>query len=426
MSPIAALSRRPSLSVWLITLAIGLPFTLLGHDRFLHSVAEGLSDEYDEIATQLVRSGEFSVAPGRPTVIRGPIYPLYLAGLFRLAGVGNTIAVAVGDMVIHATTAALLAGLLVRCAGGAGALAAGLAFAFWPTTFYYAAKGSSETMLTLGLVATAAAAVALRADPTLRRAALLGALFALACLTRGSAVATAGACIAALAIAFRPRAALLRLAVVALAWAAVMAPWWARNAAVTDGAFVPFHTLTWYNAYHDDVYDERRAWLRARGDHRVELGSVPPAAFPASVLRHPDGFVYPAGLEAREDLAQEGRYRALMASLYREPGYLAAKVGRNVVDFWSASSSASKDRILLASSLAWLALYAAAFAIAWRRREFRGLLLTGLVAIAATMALYLPVFAIFRHSIPTAPFVAGTIGLAVGAMTRRHVTAPGA
>lgn len=420
MRRIATIVRRPVLTVWVVTALIGLIVAMAGHDRFLHSVSEGLSDEYDEIATSIARHGRFSAQPDRPevpTVIRGPAYPVYLAGLFRLAGVGNTRAVAAGDMLLHATTAALLAALLLPLAGPAGALAGGFAYAFWPTTFYYAAKGSSETMLNLWLVATVAAAIALRNDPRPRHALALGAAFALACLTRGSAVTTGLVCFLALAAGFRPGATVRLLGLAALTWAAVMSPWWVRNAAVT-GTFVPFHTLTWYNAYHDDVFDQRKAWLAAEGMESVELGSVPVERYPPTVVRHPDGYVYPAGLSARDDLAQESRYRTIATSLYGEPGYLAAKMKRNVVDFWSSSSSLRKDRVLGASSTAWLALYALALRLAWRRRSYRGPLAAGLAIVLLSWALYLPFLAIFRHSIPVAPFIAGTLGLAVGSFTR--------
>lgn len=422
MSIPTAFVRHPVRTVWILTAVIGLLVSAGWHERFLHSVSEGLSDEYDEIATSLVQHGRYSATPATPekaTVIRGPVYPFYLAGLFKLFGVGNTFPVGIADMLLHATTAALLAATLVAFAGPVAGLAGGLAYALWPTTFYYAAKGSSETMLNLWLVATAAAALALRSDPRPRHAVLLGAAFAMACLTRGSAIATGAVVIAGLVIAFRPGAALRLLGIAAITWALVMSPWWIRNREVT-GRFVPFHTLTWYNAYHDDVYDQRKAWLKSRGMDRAELGSVPIAAYPDSVLQHPDGYVYPAGLSARQDLAQESRYRTLAMAFYREPGYLAAKALRNLVDFWSSSSSIRKDRVLLASSKAWLALYVLALVVAWRRREYRGLLVAGLAVVLLSCALYLPFLAIFRHSIPTAPFIAGTIGLAAGRLAWRE------
>lgn len=420
MNRLASILHRPVLAVWLMTAVPGVTVAVAGHDRFLHSVRGGLSDEYDDIATSLVREGRYSAVPdGPPTVIRGPAYPVYLAGLYRVAGVGNTLAVAIGDLLLHATTAALLASVLLRFAGPVAALVGGLAHAFWPTTFYYAAKGSSETMLNLWLVATVAAAIALRNDPRPRHAAALGAAFALACLTRGSAVTVGAVAFAALATGFRPAAAARLLGIAALVWAAVMSPWWIRNAAVT-GTFVPFHTLVWYNAYHDDVFDQRKAWLARNHRDRAELGSVPVETYPPTVLRHPDGYVYPAALSAREDLAQEARYRTFAMALYREPGYLAAKVRRNLVDFWSASSTVRKDRVLLASSVAWLGLYVAGFVTAWRRRRHRGALAAGLAVVLLSWAIYLPFLAIFRHSIPVAPFIAGTLGIAAGGAGRNR------
>jgi 4-amino-4-deoxy-L-arabinose transferase-like glycosyltransferase len=343
--------------------------------------------------------------------MRGPAYPIYLSALFRVFGDGGLGAVGFADIVLHAVTAALLTLALAMHLRPVPAACGGLLYAFWPTSFYYAGKGSSETMLALWMVVSFVLLLRLVRAPGWPAALGLGVALGLACLTRGSAVVMLVVTTAWLgAGVVRSGRGAGIVMVVILAWAATMSPWWARNARVT-GAFVPFHSLVWYNAYHDDRFDEAHRWLARVGRTSVDWGDVPAGDYPPEVTRHPPGFLYPSALDAREDLDQEKRYRALVLERFRSPDYLAGKIARNAVDFWSASASVGKSRVLLASSLAWLVLLALATWRAWPERRWRGPLLACHAVTWLTWAMYLPFLAIFRHSIPTAPFVAFVIAL---------------
>jgi 4-amino-4-deoxy-L-arabinose transferase-like glycosyltransferase len=414
--------RAPAL-VFAVVAVTGVTAELAGGPAFRFSVGEGLNDEYDEIAANLVVHGRYAASladPTRETVTRAPVYPLYLAALFKVFGVGRLEWVAACDMVLHALSAALLTAVLSGFVASRFAVAGGLLFGLWPTTFYYAAKGSSETMVTLWLVVGWALLLALLRRPSLAVALALGAAAAMACLTRGSSVVLLAVALGwMIAGNARGRVPLGHTVAMVLVWALVMSPWWVRNARVT-GTFVPFHTLVWFNAYHDDVYDDAHRWLASEGLTRVDWASVAPGTYPPELTRQPPGFVYPPALAARDDLAQEAAYRAIMLGRFREPGYLVRKVGRNAVDFWSAAASVAKARMLGLSSAAWLALLVTGLAFAWRRSDQRAAIVLALAVIAANWALYLPFFAIFRHSIPTSPFVAFVIAMGLArAMERR-------
>ena len=397
-------------------LLAGVAAVAVAHPLFLHSVSAGLSDEYDEIALNLLRHGSFSANlddPSLETIMRGPVYPLYLTGLFRLFGSESLRVVGFADMALHALSATLLVVALRMFVRPGVAVAGGLLFALWPTSFYYAGKGSSETMLTLWMVASFLLLLRLVRAPAWTTALALGVTSGLACLTRGSAVALLVIAVVWLgAQVLRRRGGPGPLLVVLAAWALTMAPWWARNARVA-GEFVPFHSLVWYNAYHDDRFDEARRWLAATGRSRVDWGDLPADAYPGDITSHPPGFVYPAALDARADLAQEARYREIMLEKFRSPSYLLRKIGRNAIDFWAASASMSKTRVLLVTSLAWLLLLAWGLWRAWPERRWRAALLAALAVVGLTWALYLPFLAIFRHSIPTAPFVAFAVALGI-------------
>lgn len=418
-------SAHAPFGVALAVLAAGWLAVALAGPFLRHSAVSSLSDEYDEIARNLLEHGSYGANlqhPERATVTRGPVYPLHVALVYRLFGVGNVAAVMWVDVAVHALTAGLLTALLTRLVPPWAAAAGGLALGLWPPTLYYAARGSSETHLVFFLVASLGAFLRWRESGRLAWAAATGAALALACLCRGSAVVLLGLILSWTAPRLARPGAWRGVALLLAVWCAVMAPWWVRNARVA-GTFVPFHTLVWYNAYHDDVFDAALAWLDRTGRDRQDWGRVDADSLPPEVPRHPAGMVYPAKLAARDDVAQEARYRAIMLRRFAEPGYLAGKAARNLRDFWSAAASPAKSRLLGWASAAWAGLGAVAAFVAWRAGRHRGLTALCVAFVLATWALYLPFLAIFRHSLPAAPFVATLIALGAAAAERTRTTA---
>lgn len=416
--------RRVLALVFLVVLGAGWTALALGQETFRRSAREGLSDEYDEIAQNLLAHGVYGAHRGNPelsTVTRGPTYPLYVAGVYAIFGRGRVGAVRALDLVVHAATATLIAAILFSLAGSGAALATGWLYGLWPTTLYYAARPSSETLLAFFLALALWFLVRWRAAPRWGWMAAAGAALGLACLTRGSAIVLLG--LVGLGLAFDAHRAVSRTAIVALllSWALVMAPWWIRNYRVSGG-FVPFHTLLWYNAYHDDMYDAAQAWLRRSGRSGVDWGAIPPESLPPEVPRHPPGMVYPGRLSAKDDLAQEARYRRILMDRLGDRRYWIDKAARNALDFWSAAASPRKTWLLGLTSTLWGLLALGTFAVAWRAGRHRWLLSLAAAFTLATWALYLPFLALFRHSLPTAPFLAVTMGLGWAAWreTRRN------
>ena len=394
------------LAGWLAVLAVGGVFS--------QSVRTGLNDEYDQIAINLVEHGTYSANLNEwqnETVTRGPGYPLYLAGIFQVFGVANYTAVRLLDFVLHGLTTCLIGILLMRWAGPlAGWIGAAL-FAFWPTTFYYVGKGSSETLLTLFTAVGVAVYFAHRERPTWASAAGIGIAFGFACLTRGSAVVPAAIVgVALLADAFSRTIPWRTVLIVLLAGTLTLLPWWIRNYSVA-GSFVPFHTLAWYNAYHDDVFDSLLAYLRDQDRERVDIGTLDPAALPPPVVSHPPELTYPPALPAPEDVAQEKVYREIMLEKFQDPTYLAGKISRNAIDFWSVAASPFKTQVLGWTSLLWFTLFLIGAGLAWRVPHYRRPVLLTIGILLGTWTLYLPFLAIFRHTLPVAPYLAMTIAL---------------
>jgi 4-amino-4-deoxy-L-arabinose transferase-like glycosyltransferase len=212
--------------------------------RLAHTLAvapwppEVFNDEsYYATLARLIARGEGFIRPGEffadgleiPTAERAPLFPLALAGLAELGVVGDharLLGVLTGAGVVVAL------GLLARRLAGdrAGLIAAGLA-ALHPTLI--AADGALMTESLYGLLAAGALLAAYRVvdDPRTSRALVLGAVVGLAALVRAEALILLPLLLVPLVR--RPKG--VRAAVlVCVAFAAVLAPWTARNWSVFD------------------------------------------------------------------------------------------------------------------------------------------------------------------------------------------------
>lgn len=192
-------------------------FTVLGDALTFHHVAQGLADGKGFV--------EY-LPPGGPTAEHPPMMEVFLAAVDKL-GFNSFLAHRFALGVVGTGTVVLL-GLVGRRVGGerVGLVAAGLA-AIYPMLWTADGALMSETLYGFFLVSALLTALWVREAPSPRRAAALGALIALAALTRGEALALVVLLAVPLAIACRPtwrsRAALW--GATALAFVCVLAPW---------------------------------------------------------------------------------------------------------------------------------------------------------------------------------------------------------
>jgi 4-amino-4-deoxy-L-arabinose transferase-like glycosyltransferase len=211
------------------------------------------SVEYDQLAWNLVAQGAYSLetsAPWTPDLTRTPVYPLFVAGCYRLAGHRPAVAVAV--QIGFAVATVLLLWALGRRFFSAPAALAGAGFlALDPLSIHYAIQLLSESLFTLFF---------------------LGSLFCILAYVRrpGWPWVSAAAFVTGLAILCRPIAVFWPLALLpgplVLAWqgrswrpvghflvfvtgvAAVVGPWIVRNERV--GGLAVLTTVPGINLYY--------------------------------------------------------------------------------------------------------------------------------------------------------------------------------
>jgi len=291
-------------SIFLLALGVRVFYNLTVARNYvpLHDAAV-----YDAIARHLLSEGCFCASPHIPTTYRPPLFPLFLALVYRLGGV-NPLHARLALSVIGAGTCVLAALIARDLFGWRAGLLAGLIAVAYPQLFIWDAWLYSESLAVFSFAACCLVALRLaRSQRSLRtwgarwRWLAGGVLFGLTALVRPNGfyalLAFVGflalaAVIPALARRFAPRGqsgqpvgapsstsasssassagarraaspgarliaslawiapralpwrrATLGAALLCLGFAVTLAPWVARNYEVTGGAFVPFTSM---------------------------------------------------------------------------------------------------------------------------------------------------------------------------------------
>jgi 4-amino-4-deoxy-L-arabinose transferase-like glycosyltransferase len=162
-----------------------------------------------------------------PTAAHPPLYPLYLAGFWKL-GLGSFTAHRAVSCLLGAAAVALI-GLLGRRLAGprVGLLAAGLAV-IYPQLFFVDGTLVAESLYAPLIVLTLLLAYRLLGQPSVAVAAALGGVIGLATLTRSDGILLFP--LLAVPVAWRTGRGRLRLiALVAATTALVLSPWLVRN-----------------------------------------------------------------------------------------------------------------------------------------------------------------------------------------------------
>ncbi len=239
-----------------------------------HFVPVTDASEYDRDAVTLVHNGSFpeSVATfhGGPTAYHPPLFPVALAGVYKLVGTGSEHTRWDAGRVLEALLGAvtvLLIGLIATRLWDprVGLIAAGIA-AVYPPLILIGSSLLSESLFIPLVLAAVLAALQYRDDRRLRFAALAGVLVGLSALTRGNGI------LLAIPIGFlvwtthpggRGRLTRPALKAPALALAAavlMLVPWTVRNLH-TFHRFVPIATETGYaleGTYNSTVQHDKR------------------------------------------------------------------------------------------------------------------------------------------------------------------------
>jgi hypothetical protein len=214
------------------------------------------ASDYDRIAVSLAQTGGFPVsgltARGGPTAFRPPMFPLALAGVYKLVGTGDEKARweagRLLEALLGAASVALICLIALRLWGPGVAFLSGVIAAVYPPLVLVGSSLMSESLfIPLLLAAVLSGLVARERGGAWRWVVLTGVLVALAALTRSNGIVLLVP-IGFLVWTGRPRFARRSLRVplaLVASTALALIPWTIRNAHVLH-AIVPTSTESGY------------------------------------------------------------------------------------------------------------------------------------------------------------------------------------
>jgi len=168
-----------------IAMALGLLVRLVIFSQ-TSTLGTPIVDErhYSQLATNVLEGNGFAWGPGQPTSIRPPLYPGFLAVIWRLTGAGNLQAVRLCQILLSLLTTLLVYQLGKRVYGERAGQVAAAVFWLYPSLIYFDFTILTETLFTLLFIAFILLAVMLVQSPRAWVAVVCGVSLGLAALAR--------------------------------------------------------------------------------------------------------------------------------------------------------------------------------------------------------------------------------------------------
>jgi hypothetical protein len=402
ISPLGKLLARPGTTVVAAFLIrAGWFYWTKSHGPYPVVELPSFGYETGRIAGSLASGKGFSSPlhlPTGPTAWITPLFPLLLAGIFRITGIFSWTSLLVAGMVdcaFSAFAAWPLWAVARKAFGEATGITAGWLWAALPLAVYYPVFWIWDTSLT-ALMFTLVLAATMRLKDTESSTAWTGygALLGITALVNAAVVSTYPFFLAWAALRVRKRAGnWMRLAGLAcVACALVMSPWWIRNYA-TFHRFIPFRSNFGFEL-----------WL-GNNPHQPDIWTW---------WLHPDE---DAGVMAEFQRLGEIRFmdakeKEALEWIRTHPGDFVRNSFDRVSDTWLAFDEPVWQVRLMHTKMQWLYLlstiysavtFAGAFLAARRRNEYAALFGTALVVFPA---IYYVTHSSLRYRYPIEPVMA--------------------
>jgi 4-amino-4-deoxy-L-arabinose transferase-like glycosyltransferase len=378
-------------------------------------------DGYDLIANNLAQGNGYRwTADMAETMIREPAYPLFLAGIFKIAGYHIEAARCASWLL--ALGVALMMMPLTRIVTGTGntALIASLLFLFYPGTIIAEARGGVELPFIFAAFAFMLAVHHAVEKGGRWRYFVAGLVFGVVVQVRSTPLVFPVLLLFYLVLTangIRERLkATLNVAILALGMAIVMAPWVIRNYQLVH-EFVPLVTnrglalqegqYTCQNlSFGGDFYPVLRESYRSRSELASELG-----------FRFEGAQYFQVFYNAHDEWAFTNVLIQRAEEKYvKHPGLMPACVGKNLFNFWFLGKTWQVTKLNLLIQVPLLVLVLSGLWLLWKRGLLRKMCIM-LMFVLSIFMVHLPTVAEARYSIPVLAFLAIPASVAIVSMT---------
>jgi len=391
---------------------------LYNQDRFI--------DGYDQLAANLVQGNGYRFYPDTAkTLMREPGYPLFLAGLLLAFGSTFT-AVKLANMVLALATGWLMTRLARRISNNRILLVAPpLLFLFHPATLIAESRGGVEILFTFFVMLFMLVLYMAIENNTWSRYALAGAVLGFTVSVRSTPLLFPIVLLAYLLVIERQRTPKLticrNIAIVIIAMFAVLSPWIGRNYALT-GRFVPTASVLGVSAHAGQYicthYSEDKPWVlldreaaRERSKLALEQG-----------YKFKDLGYYQGFYSTDDELSFSGYLTNRVFTAYEKNPLLCARcVAYNLFNFWFAGKFWMSTSVNLLVQLPYLILAVIGTVVSVKNKRFPTI---GpfVLFIVYVVAVYVPILAQARYSVPLIPFLSILASIALAAAREKSTT----
>ncbi len=348
--------RNPSvikflpLFIFLLAVLASTFFTFLVYPRIAGPLENTITtDGYDRLGWGLYRYRALVYFPNRqPTVMRGPVYPMFLAGLLAVKPAWFPGSVQFAQGVVHGLTCLLVFGISRILWDRRRGAVASLVCSVHPYLIWFTSRVVTETVLTFLFTAVVFCLVYFSRRPTVGRAVLLGGVLGLGALCKQTLLPFVLLMPVLLALRLdRKRRWRFSLAMLGASTLLIL-PWTVRNYSLTK-TFVPVHAMLGFNLHVGDSFVENYGKSPLGYARLVDLISYPVGS-EGELVTH----AWFQSVDPRRGVEED---RRLMGKALRryvdDPAFFLRKLGLNGVMFWTLSSrpSASIATMLMQMSL---------------------------------------------------------------------------
>lgn len=408
-------SKNPILVICVTGFVASLGFSVLIYPHIAGALDSKLAnDGYDQLAYGLERTGTLSFYPDPdPTVLRGPAYPLFIAGFLRLGESAFPLSVQVGQALLHALTLLFCYQLgLMVWNRRAGLVAAAIA-AVHPFLLWYTPRIVTETLATFLFTLTVLLFLAHSNEQSVRSSMRLGMALGISALCKQTFLPLLFIIpLTGLLLSHHPKRHRNAIIIFALG-ILLVAPWTMRNHTLT-GAFIPVHGLLGFNLKQGDCLAERyeeaplsyMKLIDLCGPHIVEGDTV----VHWEIEKHGPC----AGVEVERKLAA-----ASVARYLEDPAFFLKKVMVNGIMFWTIGSTPPATVVTSLLQIPLLITFLVAARKLVKTRGIRQIHTAPLLFILVYIAGHLPIYALARFSLVLVPVM---LAYAAGVTSRSTVS----
>jgi hypothetical protein len=356
-------------------------------------------DGHDNLGWSIYRYGTLAYYPStQPTVLRGPIYPVFIAGILFFDAQHYPQSVQIAQGIIHGFTTLLVFFLTRNLWGRKHAIIASLVCAIHPFILWYCGRVVVETLSTFLFTSIALGFYTLCQRMNIWHSILMGIILAIAALCKETFLPFVVLVPVVLHLVHRSQKGIRFALIICVVANIAITPWTVRNYLLT-GKIIPIHVLNGYNFFVGDSFAEN--YLQSPLGYAKLIDMLQfPTTQDGTVISHHWLQMANARDGANED------HKLVQRSLKRymnNPLFLLQKIAFNSMMFWSLSSTPRASIITIIMQFPLLILFGFAVVSIMRKQGIISAASVPIWLIIAYFLLHLPIYALARFSVVLIP-----------------------